>query len=65
MEDDPHQLLEGMVIAGYAIGATKGVLYVRGEYYRAYGRLQEAVRRRLSDGFLEPPVSSVVFAAHI
>ena len=52
MEDDPHQLLEGMVIAGYAIGATKGVLYVRGEYYKAYERLQEAIQEAMAGGYL-------------
>jgi NADH-quinone oxidoreductase subunit F len=52
MEDDPHQLLEGMIIAGYAIGATKGVLYIRGEYYHAYTRLKEAIAEATSSGYL-------------
>jgi NADH-quinone oxidoreductase subunit F len=52
MEDDPHQLLEGMAIAGYAIGATKGVLYIRGEYYRAYERLQGAIAEARAEGLL-------------
>ena len=52
MEDDPHQLLEGMLIAGYAIGATKGVLYVRGEYYKAYERLRDAIAESLNEGYL-------------
>jgi len=43
MEDDPHQLLEGVLIAGYAIGASKGVLYIRGEYHHAYQRLTRAI----------------------
>ena len=52
MEDDPHQLLEGMIIAGYAIGATKGVLYIRGEYYLAYERLQKAIADARKAGLL-------------
>ena len=52
MEDDPHQLLEGMVIAGYAIGATKGVLYVRGEYYKSYERLRGAIQEATAGGYL-------------
>lgn len=52
MEDDPHQLLEGMMIAGYAIGATKGVLYIRGEYYLAYERLRKAITDAREAGFL-------------
>lgn len=32
MENDPHQILEGMIIVAYATGGTKGYIYVRGEY---------------------------------
>lgn len=52
MEDDPHQLIEGMIIAGYAIGATEGVLYVRGEYYLAYERLKGAIEDARQAGLL-------------
>jgi NADH-quinone oxidoreductase subunit F len=52
LEDDPHQLLEGMIIAGYAIGATVGVLYVRGEYYLAYERLLAAIAEARAAGIL-------------
>ena len=52
LEDDPHQLIEGMMIAGYAIGATKGVLYIRGEYYLAYERLYQARQDALKAGIL-------------
>ena len=43
LEDDPHQVIEGLLIAGYAIGATIGVLYIRGEYHTALKRLEEAI----------------------
>jgi NADH:ubiquinone oxidoreductase subunit F (NADH-binding) len=43
MEGDPHKLLEGMVIAGYAVGARKGYMYVRGEYTRSLSFVKEAV----------------------
>ena len=52
MEDDPHQLLEGMLIAGFAISAHVGVLYVRGEYYLAYERLQGAIAEARAAGLL-------------
>jgi len=42
MESDPHRLLEGMAIAGYAVGAGQGFIYVRGEYPLAAYRLQRA-----------------------
>lgn len=43
LESDPHRVLEGMIIAGYATGAHKGVLYVRAEYPLAIRRLQIAI----------------------
>ena len=52
MEDDPHQLIEGMIIAGYAIGATRGVLYIRGEYHLAYERLTNAMKEAHEAGYL-------------
>jgi NADH-quinone oxidoreductase subunit F len=51
-EDDPHQLIEGMLIAGYAIGATIGVIYIRGEYYLAYERLKGALDEARAAGIL-------------
>jgi bidirectional [NiFe] hydrogenase diaphorase subunit len=44
MESDPHRVLEGMAIAGYAVGADQGFLYVRGEYPVAAQRLEKAIR---------------------
>ena len=52
LEDDPHQLIEGMLIAGWAIQATKGVVYVRGEYYHAFERLQAAIDEARAAGIL-------------
>ncbi|HTY23545.1 MAG TPA: NADH-quinone oxidoreductase subunit NuoF [Desulfomonilaceae bacterium] len=43
MEGDPHSVLEGMAISGYAIGAEKGYIYVRAEYPLAIQRLQKAI----------------------
>jgi bidirectional [NiFe] hydrogenase diaphorase subunit len=45
MEDYPHRVLEGMIIAAYAIGAEQGYLYVRAEYPLAVKRLQTAIRQ--------------------
>jgi NADH-quinone oxidoreductase subunit F len=52
MEDDPHQLIEGMLIAGWAIGATIGVIYVRGEYHHAYERMRAAIAEARDAGIL-------------
>lgn len=43
LEGDPHSVIEGMVIAGYAIGATKGLVYIRAEYPLAIERLRKAI----------------------
>ncbi len=43
LEGDPHSVIEGMAIAGYAIGASKGYIYVRAEYPLAIARLKKAI----------------------
>lgn len=52
LEDDPHQLLEGMIIAGWGIQATIGIIYVRGEYHHAYERLSGAIVEARAAGML-------------
>jgi NADH-quinone oxidoreductase subunit F len=52
IESDPHAVLEGMVIAGYAIGATKGIVYIRAEYPLAIERLKLAMKQMREYGFL-------------
>ena len=44
MEDDPHRVLEGLAIAAYATGASRGYVYVRAEYPKAVERLDRAIR---------------------
>ncbi len=45
LESDPHRVLEGMAIAGYAVGANQGYIYVRAEYPLAIERLKVAIRQ--------------------
>ncbi len=45
LESDPHKVLEGMAIAGYAVGATQGYVYCRGEYPLAIERLTTAIKQ--------------------
>ncbi len=52
LEATPHQVLEGMIIAGYAIGATKGYIYARAEYPLAIKRLGIAIEQAREEGFL-------------
>jgi NADH-quinone oxidoreductase subunit F len=52
MEDDPHRVLEGLIIAGYAVGVQRGYIFVRGEYPQAFAILKSAVAEARSAGFL-------------
>ena len=52
LEGDPHSVLEGMLIGGYAIGARQGVIYVRAEYPLAIKRLEIAMKQARERGFL-------------
>lgn len=52
MEDDPFVLIEGMTIAGIAVGATQGYIYLRSEYPHALKTLNEAIRKANLAGYL-------------
>ena len=52
LEGDPHTVLEGMLIGGYSIGATEGIIYVRAEYPLAIERLNTAIAQARENGFL-------------
>jgi len=52
IESDPHAVLEGMLIAGYAIGASKGIVYIRAEYPLAIERLKRAIGQMREYGLL-------------
>ena len=52
MEDDPQRLLEGLIIAGYAVGAQQGYIFVRGEYPQAYATLEHAIAEARKAGYL-------------
>jgi NADH-quinone oxidoreductase subunit F len=61
MEGDPFSVLEGMTIAGYAVGAKQGYLYVRGEYPRCQRILGEAIEKARSGGYLGRDIMGVGF----
>lgn len=52
LESDPHRVLEGMAVAAYAVGATQGYIYVRGEYPLAIHRLEIAIKQAKKLGLL-------------
>lgn len=65
MESDPHRVLEGMAIAGYAVGAEQGFIYVRGEYPIAAKRLEKAIRMAERRGLLGSRVMESNFSFRI
>ncbi len=52
MENDPHLLIEGMIIAGFAIGASVSYIYIRGEFVFGTRRLEAAIKEAYEKGFL-------------
>lgn len=52
MEGDPHQMVEAMIVAGYAIGASRGYIFLRGEYVLAAERLNRAIAEAEAMGYL-------------
>ena len=52
MESDPHRLLEGLAIAAFAVGADRGVVFVRAEYPQAVAQLRRAIQQAEAHGFL-------------
>jgi NADH:ubiquinone oxidoreductase subunit F (NADH-binding)/NADH:ubiquinone oxidoreductase subunit E len=65
MEGDPHRVLEGMAIAGYAVGATYGYIYVRGEYYLSMHRLNKAIADAEAKGLLGDNIQGSGFSFQI
>ncbi len=52
MEYDPHQLIEAIILTAYAVQAEEAYIYIRGEYYFAFTRLQAAISEAEAQGFL-------------
>jgi len=61
LESDPHRVLEGMIIAAYAVGASHGYIYVRAEYPLAIKRLGTALREARRLGFLGTQICNTSF----
>jgi len=65
LESDPHSVLEGMAIAGYAVGASQGFIYVRAEYPLAIARLQTAIKQAKPYGLLGSAIFESPFSFNI
>ncbi len=65
LEGDPHSVLEGMIIAGYTIGAKQGFIYVRAEYPLAIERLEKAIKQAREYGLLGENILGTDFSFDI
>jgi NADH-quinone oxidoreductase subunit F len=65
LESDPHSVIEGMIIAGYAIGSDHGYVYVRAEYPKAIDRLNIAIAQAQDRGFLGDHILGSPHSFHI
>ncbi len=65
LESDPHSVLEGMILAGYAVGADHGYVYVRAEYPKAIERLTIAIRQAEERGFLGASILGSRHSFHV
>ncbi|MDD3899488.1 MAG: SLBB domain-containing protein, partial [Syntrophomonadaceae bacterium] len=65
LESDPHSVLEGMAIAGYAIGAAQGIIYCRAEYPLAIRRLEIAIKQAKDKGLLGSNILGSPFSFNI
>ena len=65
LEGDPHMIIEAMTIAGYAVGADEGYIYIRGEYGLAYQRLEKAILQAKEFGFLGKNIFGTEFNFNI
>jgi bidirectional [NiFe] hydrogenase diaphorase subunit len=61
LESDPHRVLEGMAIAGYAVGAREAFIYVRAEYLLAVDRLETAINQAKKNGLLGSQIFGSAF----
>ena len=65
MERDPHALLEGMIVAAYAIGSHKAYVYIRGEYFRSAQRLQRAINEAYAQNWLGRDIAGTGFSLDV
>ena len=65
LEGDPHAVIEGLIIAGYAVGASKGFFYIRAEYPLAIKRIQKALNQAYEAGILGKNILGSAFSMDI
>jgi NADH-quinone oxidoreductase subunit F len=65
MSHNPHQLIEGIIIASYAVGINSAFIYIRGEYETVAGRLEEAIAEASAKGYLGKNILGTGFGLEV
>jgi NADH:ubiquinone oxidoreductase subunit F (NADH-binding) len=65
LEDDPHALLEGLLLCAYAVGAGEGIVFIRSEYPRAQQRVREAIDAARAAGLAGPRILGSEFSCEL
>ena len=65
MEQDPHQLIEGMILAAYTISADVGYIFIRHEYHAAIKRLRDAITDAMARNYLGANIQGSDFSFHL
>jgi NADH:ubiquinone oxidoreductase subunit F (NADH-binding) len=65
LEHDPHSLIEGVLIAAWAVGAKKGFIYIRGEYFEAIEKVRAAIFSATEKGFVGENIKGSGFSFHL
>ena len=65
MEDDPHSVLEGLILCAYAVGANQGIVFIRSEYPRAIASMRQAIAAAYEQGILGASVLGSKFAFEV
>jgi len=65
MEHDPHLIIEGMAIAAYAAGTSRGYIYIRGEYQKSIEIMKQAITQASAKGFLGSQILGKDFSFHL
>ena len=65
MEDDPHSVLEGLILCAYAVGASQGIIFIRSEYPRAIACMRQAIAAACEQGILGASVLGSHFALDV
>jgi NADH:ubiquinone oxidoreductase subunit F (NADH-binding)/NADH:ubiquinone oxidoreductase subunit E len=65
MEDDPHSVLEGLILCAYAVGASQGIVFIRSEYPRAIACMRQAIAAAYEQGILGASVLGTKFSLEV